>query len=144
VSGQASGFSFDQATIVKFPNSAGSLPDICVFVQINNPGEIVGVFCSRPDSLVPTFRLLQEFSSLDSAESYFESLGELPDTTYTDLALPMRLAQIWAVKTRRTRFAKILIRHTLAYLDSSGTGAPTPYGEATFDWVYQPNGTRAF
>ena len=141
---QVSGFSFDHAGIVRFPNSQGTLPDLIVLVQIDNPGGIVGVFSSRPDSLVPAFRLLRQFAALGSAESYFESLAEIPDTTFTDLALLMSVGQIWAVKTRRATFAKILIRHTLAYSDSSGPGAPTPYGEATFDWAYQPNGTSRF
>ena len=141
---QASGFSFDQAGIVRFPNSQGALPDISVLVQMNDSGRVVGVFFARPDSLVPLFRLLSQFATLDSAQSYFQSLGEIPDTTYVDLALPVSVGQIWVVKTRRTTFAKILTRHTLAYVDSSGPGAPTPYGEATFDWVYQPNGTRRF
>ena len=144
VNNQASGFSFDQAAIVRFPNSEGTLSDLSVFVQINDTGRIVGVFFSRPDSLVPAFRLLRQFASLDSAQSYFQSLGEIPDTTYTDLALPVSVGQIWAVKTRRTTYAKILIRHTLAYADSSGPSAPTPYGEAMFDWTYQPNGSRRF
>jgi hypothetical protein len=141
---QASGFSFDQAAIVRFPNSEGMFPDLSVFVQINDTGRIVGVFFSRPDSLVPAFRLLRQFTSLDSAQSYFQNLGEIPDTTYVDLALPASVGQIWAVKTRRTTFAKILIRQTVAYADSSNPSAPTPYGEATFDWAYQPNGTRHF
>ena len=144
VNSQASGFSFDQAAVVRFPNPQGTLPDVCVFVQINNPGGIVGVFFTRPDSLVPTFRLLRQFATVDSAESYFQGLAEIPDTTFLDLAIPTSEGQVWAVKTRQTTFAKVLVRHTLAYADSSGPGAPTPYGEATFDWAYQPNGTRRF
>lgn len=144
VNSQASGFSFDQAGIVRFPNSQGTLPDIFVLVQMNEDGRVVGVFFARPDSLVPTFQLLRQFATLDSAQSYFQSLSEIPDTAYVDIALPVSVGQIWMVKTRRTTFAKILIRHTLAYADSSGPGAPTLYGEATFDWVYQPDGTRKF
>jgi hypothetical protein len=144
VNSQASGFSFDQAGVVRFPSPQGNLPDICVSVQMNNPGEIVGVYLTRPDSLVPTFRLLRQFVTIDSAESYFQGLAEIPDTTYVALAIPTSEGQVWAVKTRRTTFAKVLVRHTLAYADSSGQGAPTPYGEATFDWAYQPNGTRQF
>lgn len=144
VNSQASGFSFDQATAVRFPNSQGTLPDVCVLVHITNPGGIVGVFFTRPDSVVPTFRLLRHFATVDSAESYFQGLAEIPDTTYLALAIPASEGQVWAVKTRRATFAKILVRHTLAYADSSGPGAPTPYGEATFDWAYQPNGTRRF
>jgi len=144
VNNQTSGFSFDQAGIVRFPNSQGTRPDMFLLVQSNETGRVVGVFFARADSLVPSFRLLRQFVALDSAQSYFQGLGEIPDTTYVDLALPVSVGQIWAVKTRRTTFAKLLIRHTLAYADSSVPGVPTPYGEATFDWVYQPDGTRRF
>ena len=144
VNNQVSGFSFDQAVVVRFPNIAGIFPDIEVFAQINDTGRIVGVFFGRPDSLLPTFRLLHQFGSIDSAQSYFQTLGEIPDTTYLDLALFVSANQIWAVKTRRNNFAKILIRHTIAYTDSSKPSSPTPYGEATFDWAYQPNGSRQF
>jgi hypothetical protein len=144
VNNQLSGLSFDQAAIVRFPNSGGVFPDLSVYVQINDSGKIVGVFFGQPDSLLPAFRLFRQFSSIDSARSYFQSLSEIPDTSYLDLASLVSVGQVWAVKTRRTTFAKILIRHTEAYADSSNPGAPTPYGEATFDWVYQPNGTRRF
>jgi hypothetical protein len=144
VNNQASGFSFDQAAIVRFPNSAGLVPDLSVLVQRNDTGAILGVFFARPDSLVPSFRLLRQFTSIDSAHSYFQDLAEIPDTTYLDLALPVRVGQVWAIKTRRNTFAKVHIRQTVAYEDSSNPSAPTPYGEATFDWTYQPNGTRRF
>lgn len=143
VNSQLSGFSFDQASVIRFPNSAGILPDLIALVQTNETGTILGVFFGRPDSILPAFRLLLQFATLDSAEAYFRRLTEIPDTTYTDVAL-VRAAQIWAIKTRRNNYAKILIRVTLAYADSSGSGAPALYGEATFDWVYQPNGTRRF
>lgn len=144
VNNQASGFSFDQAAIVKFPNSKGLVPDLIVLVQMNETGAILGVFFARPDSLASAFQLLRQFTSFESAHSYFQDLAEIPDTTYVDLALPVRVGQVWAVKTRRNTFAKILIRQTVAYADSSNPSAPTPYGEATFDWAYQPNGSRQF
>ncbi len=143
INNQASGFSFDQATIVKFPNSSNTLPDLTLLVLVSSQG-VSGTFFCRPDSLVPSFQLLSRFKSLDSARSYFQSLSEIPDTSYEDLALPLEVAEIWAVKTRRDTYAKILITETIAYADSSNPSSPTPYGEATFDWAYQPNGTRVF
>lgn len=141
---QASGFSFDQAAVVKISNSSDILPDIQLLVNMNQTGDILGVYLARPDSIVPSFRLLRRFSTLDSAQSYFDNLGEIPDTTYEDLALPVNVAEVWAVKTSRNTFAKILITQTVAYMDTSNPSAPTPYGQATFNWSYQPNGTRVF
>ena len=145
VNNQGSGFSFDQAAIIKFPGSSNTFPDIEVLVNINQTGGVIGVCFARPDSLLlPAFQLLRRFSVLDSARSYFNNLGEIPDTTYEELALPVEVGDVWAVKTRRSRFAKILIMQTVAYMDSSNRSAPTPFGQATFDWSYQPNGTMVF
>ncbi len=141
---QASGFSFDQAAMVKILNSSNALPDIQLLVNMNQTGAVLGVYLARPDSLVPSFRLLRRFNTLDSARSCFDGLREIPDTTYQDLALPVNVAEIWAVKTRRNKFAKILITETVAYTDTSNPSAPAPFGQATFDWSYQPNGTGRF
>ena len=140
----ASGFSFDQGAVVEISDSSNIIPDILLLVYMNETGAILGVFLARPDSLVPSFQLLRRFSTLDSAQAYFDNLGEIPDTTYQDLALPVNVADVWAVKTRRNTFAKILITQTVAYRDTSNPSGPTPYGQATFDWSYQPNGTRVF
>lgn len=144
VNNQTTGFSFSQASSVSFPNSQGILPDVMVLVQIDAGGSILGVYLSAPDFPRPTFRLLRQYNVLDSAVVFYQSLSQLPDTTYTDLAIPTRVNQVWAVKTRENKFAKILVRNIIAYADSSTTNAPTPFGEATFDWTFQPNGTRQF
>jgi hypothetical protein len=145
VNNQGSGFSFVQAAIIKFPNSSKIFPDIEVLVNISQTGGVIGVYFARPDSLLlPAFQLLRRFSVLDSARSYFNNLGEIPDTTYEELALPVEVGDVWAVKTRRSTYAKILITQTVAYTDSTNPSAPTPFGQATFDWSYQPNGARIF
>lgn len=138
-----SGFSFSHAANISFPNPSGVVPDIAVFVQTGQSGNIVGVYLARPDSLLPAFRLLRGFGSIDSASQYFQALREIPDTTYLDVALPVTVGEIWAVITRDNKYARILIRNTTAYVDSS-TGTRTLYGETTFDWAYQPDGTRRF
>jgi hypothetical protein len=138
------GFSFEYAAVMSWPFATHQLPDFAVLVQINATGRAIGVYLVRPDSLVPAFCLLRQFGSIDTASSYFHGLAEIPDTTYADLALSINPNQVWAIKTRRDTFAKILIRQTTAYIDSSLPGTPSPYGEVTFEWVYQPNGTRQF
>ena len=141
---QSSGLSFSEGTVILFPNSQESLPDIMVLVQTDAQASIIGVFLGSPGSLRPTFRLLKQYALLDSAVAYYQALSYLPDTTFTELAIPTVTGQVWAVKTREDKYAKILIRSTVAYADTSDPSAPTPYGEVTLDWTYQPNGNRQF
>ncbi|RMF59131.1 MAG: hypothetical protein D6748_07100, partial [Calditrichaeota bacterium] len=107
-------------------------------------GEILGVFFTSWN-LTPMFSLLDEISTPDSARMQFDELTEIPDSTiFYPQATPVRENQIWAVKTLKDTYAKILILETRAFIDCSNAGGPTPIGEATFEWVHQPDGSRKF
>lgn len=144
IGNQASGFSFELGEVITLPNSQDILPDLLVLVQQGSGGEILGVFFAATD-LTPTFSLIGEKSTLDSSRAIFNGLNEIPDTTtFADLAHPVNANQVWAVKTRENKYAKILVLATSAFIDSANTAGPTPYGEVTFEWVYQPDGGRIF
>ncbi|MBU0560653.1 MAG: hypothetical protein KJ799_18785 [Bacteroidetes bacterium] len=146
VNSKYTGFSFSQGGNIEYPNSNNITPDIIVLVQTNETGNILGVFFSSAGTLKPTFKLIRQFNDADtdSAQVYFDNLIEVPDSNYMNLALPVKVNQIWAVKTVDDKFGKILILHTEAYADSSNPSSPTLYGEASFKWNYQPNGSRNF
>jgi hypothetical protein len=146
VDSKYTGFSFSQGRNIIFPNSNNIIPDIIVMVQTNESGNILGVFLGSAGGLKPTFNLVRQFNDtdLDSAQVSFDNLNEVPDSNYMDLALPVKVNQIWAVKTNDNKFGKILILHTDAYADNSNPSSPNLYGEATFKWKYQPNGSRNF
>ncbi len=136
------GFSFNFGGPVTSPNHFNVTPDFFVLVEIIE-GNINGVFFAPGGEFKPTFKRLMSFETRDSAQIYFNNLSEVPDSNYNELALPVKENQIWAVKTVDGKFGKILIINTEAYNDSS-TSLPTPYGEATFEWKYQPDGSRYF
>ena len=138
------GFSFSQGGLIDYPNSSNILPDIFVMVQTDDNGNVMGVYFGSGVGLIPSFNLVHQASNIDSAQAFFSSLNEVPDSNYSDLAIPVKEYQIWAVKSVENNFGKILILNTTAYIDSSNLVGPTPYGEATFKWDYQPNGTRYF
>jgi len=140
------GFSFSQDGNIEYPNSNNITPDIIVLVQTNETGNILGVFLSSAGTLKPTFKFIKQFNDTDndSAQVFFNNLAAVPDSNYMDLALPVKVNQIWAVKTVDDKFGKILILHTEAYADSSIPSSPTLYGAAKFKWNYQPNGSRNF
>jgi len=136
------GFSFSQAAIITYPNTSDKIPDLFVQVHTEESGEVKGVFFTA-DTLVPTFALIANPSTSDSAQAQFDTLNTIPDSLkYSSLALPIQRNQIWVVHTRRNTYALLLVLATTAYIDSTNNN--TPYGEATFAWEYQPNGTRQF
>ncbi len=137
------GFSFSQGSVNIYPNSANTLPDFSLLVQINQDDKIVGVFFSAP-KLSDSFFFIKQLPDADSAAKYFASLKTVPDSMYGWSALGIRANQIWAVKTQENKYGKILILDSKAYLDTVNYSLPTPYGEATFQWQYQPDGTPHF
>ena len=137
------GFSFSKGDTVVISNSSIIRADISTLVQTNDAGAILGVFLSA----IPfrqAFRLMYAATDPDSAKIYFTNLKEFTDSTYSDLAIPVIVNQVWVVKTHDDKYAKILITNTMAYIDSTVPSAPTMFGKVTFDWTYQPNGERTF
>jgi hypothetical protein len=136
------GFSFSNGEVISMPNSEGIIPDMILAVQISN-SDVIGVFFGSVE-LRPSFHLISWVSTEDSAQTIFNNLMEIPDTTFQDLAIPVKKNQVWAVKSHENKYAKLLIIQTIAFNDSTNLDAITPYGEATFDWEFQPNGSRVF
>ena len=141
--GKTTGFSFSEANIVKYPNSQGIIPDITVNVQTNEYGDPIGTFLT-PVNLEPTFLLKYWPSTMDSAMAYYDTLSFISDTSFSDLAIPVLENQVWAVNTHDWKFAKILITSSFAFTDSSNINNITLYGEITFKWKYQPDGSWHF
>jgi hypothetical protein len=140
---KAIGFSFAKGDTVIVSSSSTFKADIITLAQTNVQGQSIGVFMG-PITARPTFRLMYESTLFDSSKTYFQNLREFSDSTYATLAIPVRMNQVWLIKTHDDKFAKMLTVNTVAYDDSSKSSAPTPYGEITFDWVYQPSGEQKF
>ena len=134
------GFSFSLGKSITVPNSENIVPDILILAHIDQNGNVLGIFFGA-ESFRPAFNLVNEFSQSDSALTFFNNLQEVPDSNYQDLALPVKLNQIWAVKTSGNKYGKILILDTEAQYDSIVLNYLTM---AKFKWKYQPNGSRNF
>lgn len=135
-----SGFSFSRGKSVTIPNNENIIPDFLIAAHIDMNGNVLGVFFAA-ESFRPAFNLIKEFSQSDSALTFYNNLLEVPDSNYQELALPVNLNQIWAVKTGDNKFGKILILNTEAKYDSVALNYKTV---ANFKWKYQPNGSRSF
>lgn len=138
-----SGFSFSSGKAISIPNSENIIPDIIILAHLAEQGNVLGVFFGAVN-LRPAFKLVKEFSELDSAKTFFYNLTEVPDSNYQDLALPVKTNQVWAVKTNDNKYGKIVIIETSAYEYSPSPGFQAYYLLAKFKWKYQPDGSRFF
>jgi hypothetical protein len=141
------GFSFALGSVIPYtmPGSDSSkiITDIQIFATLSGT-TIIGVHFSSPDTFVTSFRLMGEFTKSDSALKFFNNLSEVPDSNYSLSANPVKVNQIWAIKTSENKFAKILILNTDVYEYSPAPGFRSYYSEVTFKWKYQSNGSRVF
>ena len=117
------GFSFSNGTVISIPNSEGIMVDMIVAVQITDFG-VTGVFFGSPE-FRSSFQLNSCVDTEDSAKTIFNNLMEITDTTFQNLAIPVKKNQIWVVKTDENKYAKLLIIETDAYDDSTNINAIT-------------------
>lgn len=91
------------------------------------------------NTLDPAFSLTGTYTSAEEATTAFNNLKEAVALSYIDLASPLLANQVWVVRTRESKYAKIVIRNVT--LDTSTT---PPSASCTLEWVYQPDGTTRF
>ena len=138
------GFSFSKGTIVTPPFSPDNWPDFIMLYETGSGGPTAVGFAfvgtKNDGTSRPTFRLLYQIDKLDSAQSTFQILHQIPDTTFVSStgenqtsAPTMRPYQIYGVKTYDGRFAKLLVLS-----NENGPSGVT----VAFAWVYQPDGSR--
>jgi hypothetical protein len=135
------GFSFSQGDTLSTPNSANIWPDFEFFIETGPDGPMaLGVYLAGTypnHNNRQTFHFKRSFSTLDSANTFFQSLTETTDTTFDPIISQLKAHQVYTIKTIDAKFAKILIRNNNLSNDSS-------YVTFSFDWVYQSDGTRHF
>ena len=133
----ALGLSFDEAKAVP------TLPDQyradVILMAGTLPGGGSDVAYLSSNTLDPPFALINEFSSESEARTAFGSLKSIGSVSYIDVATPLKKNQVWVVKTRDFRYAKLRIIDVT--LDLTGED---PYATCKFEWVYQPDGSKQF
>ena len=136
--GKVSGFSFEQNGVIILTES--NKVDFMVLTLTNESGTPIGSFLSSPN-------LDTEFASLKPGEEsidsdVFESLVTIPDSVSNwSNSTAIKAGEIWFVRTRQDKFGKLLFHEVIEITDRGGTGV---FSSATFEWVFQPNGTQNF
>jgi hypothetical protein len=128
------GFSFSQAKLVSTNVTPG--PDIIIYVNIDNAPYRLTL---QADNLKASFYKVGDFPDEASAIAAFDNLKTVSVTQWSDMADPIKANQVWIYKSGTEYYTKFRINSTVNEIRQT-----IPYGECTFQWVYQPDGTSTF
>ncbi len=128
------GFSFSKAGLVSTKTNPG--PDILLFVNIDNSQHRLTL---QVNNLKPSLFKVGDFADEPAAIAAFNTLTTVSVTQWLDMADPLSANQVWLYKTGDDKYAKIRIVSTVNEIRQL-----IPYGECTFQWVYQPDGSTTF
>ncbi len=128
------GFSFSKAKKVSTLSTPG--PDVLVYVNsYTSPVSLT----LQANNLNPSFGKIDDYSDEQSAITAFKNLTTVGSYQWTEMADSIAANQIWIYRTGNQTYAKIRIISTV-----NETRDNVPYGECTFEWVYQPDGSTTF
>lgn len=129
------GFSFSKAKLVSTNTNPG--PDIIVYVNIDNLPHRLTL---QANNLKPSFYKVGDFADEETARSAFNNLKTVSVSQWEDMADPINANQVWVYRTGGSEcYAKIRISSTKNEIRNI-----IPYGECTFEWLYQPDGSLTF
>jgi len=128
------GFSFSQAKRVSTLETPG--PDILIYVNTDN---VPSRLTLQADNLKPSFSKVGDYADEAAAKAAFDNLKTVSVTQWTDMADPITANQVWLYRSGDEKYAKIRIVSTVNEIRQT-----IPYGECTFQWVFQPDGSLTF
>ena len=128
------GFSFSQGKIVSTMNNPG--PDITVYVNKDNSPYRLTL---QSNNLNPSFYKAGDYADEAAAKTAFDNLKTVPSVQWTDMADPIAPNQVWIYRSGDEKYTKIRIVSTV-----NEARQLISYGECTFQWVHQPDGSVTF
>ncbi|MDZ7633698.1 MAG: hypothetical protein U5L72_04335 [Bacteroidales bacterium] len=90
------------------------------------------------NTLNPPFALTGEYATEGDARNAFEGLTSVGTLSWIELAAPLKANQVWVVKTRDNKYAK------LRTIEVTLTTVPARLATCRLEWVYQPDGSTTF
>lgn len=128
------GFSFPGAKLI--PTYPGPGPDITLYVNIETGTPRLTL---QAENLKPSFYKVGDFTDEATAISAFDNLKTVSVSQWQDMADPINANQVWIYRSGTDHYSKIRIVSTI-----NETRQSVAYGECTFQWVYQPDGSLTF
>lgn len=130
------GLSFKEAGAISSLTTPG--PDLFLEAGSLAEGSPVEPFLSA-NTLEPSYAFMGEYLTESEAVNAFVALTDASSLLFIDLAAPLRKNQIWVVRTRDNKFAKIRIIEVV--LD---TAANPDFASCSLEWVWKPDGSATF
>jgi len=93
----------------------------------------------QANNLNPSFYKLGSYPDSQSASAAFDNLNTVGNYQWAELADSIAANQVWVYRTGTQCYAKMRIISTVNEIRES-----IPYGECSFEWVYQPDGSTTF
>lgn len=128
------GFSFSKAKLVPTYPSPG--PEITLYVNIDN---LTPRLTLQAENLKPSFYKVGDFPDETAAKSAFDNLKTVSVSQWQDMADPLNANQVWIFRSGTDNYTKFRIISTV-----NEPRQGVAYGECTFQWVYQSDGSLTF
>lgn len=140
-------FSFARSSVVPFlGNMFDTSCDLIATFMVNGQTNTARSLLLSPGDTLnrPPFYLICFSSSSQDAATAFQNLMVAPESGYVIVADTILTNQVWVIQTQSRKFAKILIRAVTFTPLTVQAPSDTFSTEVTFEWVFQPNGSRSF
>ena len=128
------GFSFSQAKLI--PTYPAPGPDISLYVNKDNLPYFLTL---QANNLKPSFYKVGDYANKAAAKAAFDNLKTVSVPEWKEMADTIRTNQVWIYRSGIGYYTKLRIDSTVNELRDFNQ-----YGECTFQWVYQPDGSLTF
>ena len=133
----AMGLSFDEAKEVPTLPDANRADITLMAGAVTTGGPVLPFLTSN--TLDPPFALVSNHVTDAESVNAFRALKTVGSYTWIDLAAPISTNQVWVVKTRDAKYAKLrIVRLTL------DTSVSPAVATCKLEWVWQPDGSATF
>jgi hypothetical protein len=128
------GFSFSQGKLISTNLNPG--PDITIYVNVDN---VTPRLTLVSNNFKPSYSKVGDYPDEASAKAAFDNLKTVSATNWIDMADPVSPNQVWIYRSGTDTYTKFRIVSTV---NEKREGID--YGECTFQWVFQSDGSTTF